>query len=201
MYCEYLLEDAKNGDADSLKQLYLANFGLVCKFYEVFGVKDGEKDDFNQLCYIALDSAVKAYCPNGINSFLSYFRRCVLHEFYAFKLLVRYPFRVPYLVEIPDVCSVDEVNEVTYSVLDDSYNESEERMISAIIWNEVRKKLPYDDYVLLYERFVKSRSYSEIAEVLHKDSDKLRFRQRTVLRKLRKDSLLKEIAADFYGIY
>lgn len=206
MYCEYLIPDAKKGDRDSLEQLFFANYNLIYLFERDFHVFKDESEDFSQICFIAFEKAVKEYQLGSLNSLLAYYRRCVQHEFYLYKLLMRYPTRVSRSdikkiesdgFEFTNLCSE------SFAEMDDVLSVVEIHTISAVVWREVERILGYQHCMFLKNRFVFSMKYDEIlirCEERGKTVQQLRDRQAYLLRRLRKSRLLREIAYDFFSI-
>lgn len=209
LYCEYLIRQAKEtaGKEEQqqlLGELFFANYGLVLTFEQSFKVQNDEREDFEQLCYLALVQAFNAYQLGSKNSFLSYYRRCILHQFYVYKLEMRYPVKMPReefrAVENGELEVSLTDCQFNYGDLDDNLLCVEETMMSDVVWGEVEQVLAWNDVLLLKRRFCDEATYKELAEEFGVDPNTLRFKQHRLLIKLKKDTRLHEIARDFYGI-
>lgn len=207
MYCEYLIREAKSfpeKKGDCLGQFFLANYGLVFKFSLSFGVQEQEKEDFVQLCYLALVQAVEAWQNDRLNSLLSYYRRCALHQFYVYKLEMRYPvkmsrvdFRTAESGEITFECTD---YQSCYGDLDDRLCSIEQSLIRDAVWGEIDRVLQYRDALLLKRRFQDCAAYGELSKEFGEKASTLRFRQHHLLTRLKKNNNLRQLAKDAFGI-
>lgn len=207
MYCEYLLKQAKEfeeKEQELLGEFFFANYGLVFVFEKSFRVQLAEQEDFRQLCYLALVQAFHAYQAGNPNSFLSYYRRCVLHQYYVYKMEMRYCVKLSRTdfkaVEQGDIILESTDSQFNYGDLDDNLICIEQSMMASAVWGEVERALAWQDALLLKRRFCDEVTYKDLAEELELDPDTLRFKQHHLLVKLRKNVRLHKIAQDFYGI-
>ncbi len=206
MYCEYLILDAKNGDKESLSQLFFANYNFIYVFKKDLCVHQEEMEDFAQMCYIAMERAIHSFQIGGLNSFLSYYRRCVQHEFYLYKLHMRYPTRISRhdIKQVErDGFDFSKLETVTYSKLDDALNRAEIHTVSSMVWQEVETVLGSQHCGFLKERFIRYAEYEELLDWFENEFvtiAKLRDRQAYLCRRLRKSDVLKKIASDFFSI-
>lgn len=206
MYCEYLLKEIKDGVTSSKEQFFLANYSVLYCFAKDFHVRTWDYEDFFQLCYIAFEKAVESYSLHSVNSFLSYYRRCAMHQYFLYKLEMHFPIKIP--KELYKQVSIDDTIttvpfDSTYLELDDCLLEVEKSLIKETIWTEVFKILGKSDTEFIYCRFVKGMSYIEFSQMekfKNMSNLQLRSKQSYLLRKLRRSDALKIIATSFYGI-
>ena len=204
MYCEYLLKGAKVGDKSCKEQFFIANSGLMIKFSVDFAVRECERDDFYQLCYLAFEQALKVY-EEGKYSFLAYYRRCVLHYWYCWKLTMRCPFKISgkdyknlTFAENFNFPSLDECE--VYCTFDDKLLQIENDLTIVTVWEEVKKSVPKKDYEFLIKRFRYRVKYKDLAEELGVSVTSLNARQRRLLFKLKDNKKLEQIARDCFEI-
>lgn len=209
MYCEYFIEKIQNTEISSEKmqffgEFYIANFGLIQKFHTVFGVRKHEEDDFDQLCFFALIDAIDCY-EEGRNSFLSYFRRSVLHRYFMYRLEMNYPMRVGkrYYQDVkqnaPISCNLDSCLQGYYK-MDEAFRTIESGTVSTAIWEIVKSRVSATEYRILVMRFCGQLKFREIGEVMGFTETQIKTKKNNAFRKLRNNKNLIGIARDFYGI-
>lgn len=206
MFCEYLLKNAKAGDKESKEQFFCGNHGLVYCFMQDLRVPESDKDDFNQLCYIAFQQALESYPLDGINTFLSYYRRSVLHLYYLYRLEMAFPAKVSYK-DYKEILTngfdYEKFLDVSYYEYDELLTRAENETFSEAIWKEVKNVVGEYWYEFLRLRFVEQKSHEEIAKQFcfpEQDTQKSRSKQSWLFRKLRKSNLLQTIAKDWFEI-
>jgi len=210
MYCEYLIPEIKGAKTDGERQektneFFLANYGMVLKFVSVFKVPAYERDDFCQLCFFAMLDALRAF-GEGKNTFLSYYRRCVMHQYFVYRLTMRYPFRVNRQVysalsegdsTYPSVLSD---GAYSYYEMDGVFNAVEQEMLSGTVWEIVRQSTTGQQYAILYMHYRQGRTYRDIAAALGYTESQVKWKKKDAFCKLRRKRVLREIARDVYGI-
>lgn len=207
MYCEDLIFDVKEGinPGENLEQFFYANFGLVKFFQKAYGVRNEEFEDFSQLCFIACMNAIKAYKKGTSNSFLSYYRRCVLHEFYEYKMEQRFPYKVnredAKILSANGFCCIEYSDivqsfgkEYLFTDLDENYNESEKRMMARLLWELVEEQVDTTAVNFLQDKFIHKMSYRELALKHSIEPSRVYNYYAKLLKKLKRSSDLKELA-------
>jgi RNA polymerase sigma factor (sigma-70 family) len=206
MYCEDLIFKVQNGEEaqNNLQQFYYANFGLVLKFMGLFNVREYEKEDFSQLCFIACMSAVKAYRRGTGNSFLAYYRRCILHEFYKYKLEMRFPVKVSQTdyqkVETEGIEFYQQLDGVLYAKLDDTFEKVEMGLASDALWSAVHDSLDSISERLIVRNYLERVPLKEVGAEMGMDFKEVRRVHQAALRTLKRNTSIREIAKYFYNI-
>lgn len=201
---EDLFERAKDGDVGCREQFFLGNRSLLFCFMKDFRVKERDRDDFLQLGYIAFNQAIESYQFGGLNTFLSYYRRSVLHHYYLYKLNMCFPSKISfedYKEVLTNGFDYKKFINLSYFDYDERLTEVEDAIISKIVWEEVSRIVGEYWCKFLRLRFVEGKSHEEVAELFNLDEkNKLqsRSKQSYLLKKLRKSKLLRRIAKDCF---
>lgn len=207
MYCEYLINEIKGQTEKEqmmllVQEFYFANFGILRSMRGSFRVRDSEEDDFYQLCFLAMLDALDAY-HECINSFLSFYRRCIMHHYYMYKLETRYPMRLS-KGQFKHIC--DEGIE-TYNVegmdfveLDTNFTVAENTLAADRIWGIVKSNVTPTEYLILSMKFKDDITYREVGERLGYLETQVKSKKNNAFRKLKKNKFLQDIACDFYDI-
>lgn len=210
MYCEYLLQQiVENQNKELIAEFFIANYGLVYSFEKAFGVPEVEKEDFRQLSFVAFSDAAKYYKPNTKNSFLSYWRRCMLHEYYLYKLNTRYPLSIPRSAyqefKNDGIAAAEAVYQryctaTTYYQVDDTLTQIENECCSKTLWSIVEDTVGDFGSAILKEHFICNKTLAVISEELHCSATTITTEYNKAIRRLRKNKRLRSLASDMYGI-
>lgn len=208
MYREDLIPAIKKGInvSENLQIFYYSNFGLIKRFKAIFGVRPSEEEDFEQLCFIACHKAVQAFDVTHGDSILSYYRRCVQHEFYMYKLETRFVLHVPrdkYKDAVNQGLGFPEdLDSIVYSYarMDENLEKVENDCIASILWEILREDLDDFSYELIYRNYKKRESMTSLSRDLGIEYIELRKLQRKALRRLRADERVQKCAQSYFGI-
>lgn len=208
MINENLVAEIKAGInvKQNMELLYSSNLGLISTIANSWEVYDYDlRNDFFQLAYIALDTAVKSYDGTDGYSLMAYFRRCLLHEYYTYRLEMQFPLRVSrnayreHKSALP-AFHLDNGVKQTFTVIDESYDKVEEEMLNDVLWSEVANSLSEENYFVIYERFKGEKTLREIACELQIGSERVRLREQRSLNRLRKNKNIQKLAYDYFEI-
>lgn len=204
MYQEELIEKIKAGVdvKHSYQQLFFSNYGLIYQMAEQYSTTGMCLDDCMQLAYVALHNAVQAYSGRSKYSFLSFFRRCLQHEFYVYKLEMCFPCRVPRsragsrgCDKLPTGVALEEVE---IHCLDFEYRSVENQLLSEALWKIVDTVLTAENCYIVKERFVRQKTLQSIGKELGIGAERVRMREKRALKKLRENEQVREIARMYY---
>lgn len=206
MYQEDLVIKIKHKEnvKENYRQLYYSNYNLINTFRKACGVRYSDVDDFNQLAFIALEKAVNAFNESSKFSFMAYFRRCLVHEYYLFRLEMHFPCKMTNSsykeVKISDntIAAIDICN-VEIHQLDYQFSLVEKRMVADILWSTVTSVLSDKNSFIIKERFIRQRTLLDIGKELGIGAERVRQREKKALAILRVNEVICEIARDYYS--
>lgn len=207
MYCEYLIDEIKRqAEKEQMmllaQEFYFANFGILRSMCGSFRVRDSEEDDFYQLCFLAMLDALEAY-HECVNSFLSFYRRCIMHHYYMYKLETRYPMRLSkgqFKRACDEGIETYNVEGMDFMELDTNFTVAENALAADRIWNIVKSNVTPTEYLILSMKFKDDITYREVGERLGYLETQVKSKKNNAFRKLRKNKFLQDIACDFYDI-
>ena len=199
--CILLIKQGVNV-TENMQQLYCDNLRLLHTICTSLGLSRDERDEFMQLAYLALADAVKVYVPDGKYSFLSYYRQCLRHQYFVYRLEMKYPMRVnqntyrntQYSTVLPLDVAVREAN----SDLD--FIMAEDKLLAETVWNEVYAILTEENADIVFSYYGKGETYQTIGNRYGIGLNSVRKRVLRSLRLLRYSEQLRGIASDYYGI-
>lgn len=207
MYCEYLIDEIKKQTKKEQKMLlveefYFANFGILRSMRNNFQVRPCEEDDFYQLCFLAMLDALDAY-HECVNSFLSFYRRCIMHQYYMYRLEMMYPMKLS-RVQFKQLCEegigVCCVDGMDFAELDMNFTAVENSAAANSIWKVVKDSVTPSEYVILTMKFQEGITYREVGERMGYLETQIKSKKNNAFRKLRKNKFLQSVAYDFYSI-
>lgn len=204
-----LVTEIKNGIRvkENMSKLYFENLNLIHTMANSMYLTDSDREDFLQMAYIALDKAVHVFKFDSGYSFLAYYRRCLVHEFYQHILLMRYPYRVTHKehqhLKIHGdglFFHYDTAESLDLTLVDTGFKEAEYQLLCDSVWNTVRSELNAKNYHVIVKLYKEGQSRREIANEMRIGYERVRLREIRSLQKLRRNSFLHELAMDYYGI-
>lgn len=204
MYREDLILPIKSGDLvkENMELLYTANLGLfIAMGTDLQLDRQHDLSDFLQIAYIALDTAVKVYKDNSGFPFISYFRKCLLHERYMQKMQISYPFKLnqySYKNFLQDECSFVDIASVDIATMDLEFERIEQQMLKQVLWQRISYILSDTNSYILQRRFIHNDTLVQLAAKLNIGSERVRLREKRSLNKLRNDTVICEIARDYF---
>lgn len=204
-----LIDEIKKGRnvKQNMSALYFENLGIIHTLAGNFYLTEFDKEDILQMAYIALDGAVHAFRPGGGHSFLSYFRRCFLHECYQHTLLMKYPLKVPHKefqkqkqAGSWSFYHYGSAGSLDFNVLDGGFLDAELSVLRQSVWNTVRAELSEKNCYIITKLYRDGVSKRELAAELKIGYERVRLREIRSLKKLRENPFLREIAYDYFSI-
>lgn len=201
-----LIKESNYSNKELIYKLYRDNIGLISKVALDMSTNYTIHQDYMQIGYLALELALRKYQIGSEFSFLSYFRRCFLHEMFKFNLQYKYPFSINEYQRkiILDnnikivIESIDSV--VAYEDMSDKYYIVEQKLLRSQVLKECQRIL--EKYELLYVlyRFYGNNSRSGIARTWNITYSRMRSFEISILQKLKRSFTLKCIAHDYFDI-
>lgn len=205
MYQEELIAKIKRQEnvKRNYEQLYYSNYPLIISLSKTCGVRHDDLDDFLQLAFIALRNAIAAYEETSRFSFLSFFRRCLIHEYYVYKLSMHFPCRLTNgayqkIKESTEGLYAVELESIELHQLDYAYSASERALASSVLWDTVAQVLSAENTYIIRKRFIEECTFCEIAKELGVGAECIRQREKKSLNKLRANKVIQELRADFW---
>lgn len=186
----------------NMQQLYSENLGLLHTICNSLHLSSDDRDEFYQFSYIALDKAVKAYDPRRGFSFLAYYRLCLRHEYYVYRLQMKFPVRLDQRAMHDHAVQESKAEWADYlePENDDHYDLVEDAIIAKAIWQEVCSLLSKENADIVVCYYKKNETYSSLSKKYGICINAVRKRVLRSLKILQGSSILREIARDYYGI-
>lgn len=203
--------------ATDLVLLYRKNLGFIVSCIKEYGLlvdyHARDYEDYLQVSYLALVNAVRCFNFNFGTKFITYFRYWMKRYIYNFRMESTCQFHVPERKasafirdELPKlkIFPMEKCFETKYSAVKSCGMEElyalECQLYKNQIWEEARRLLTPENYIMVYARFAEGVEFSVIAERAGITYDAARLRVHRSLAKLRKSPILKVFAQDLYGI-
>ena len=208
MFSDEVILKIKNGEnvQDNMQRLYCENLGLLHTICNSMQLISEDRDEFYQLAYLALHDAVNAYIENMESTkynFIAYYRQCLRHAYYVYRLEMKYPVRINQKVYKEKTVSKDRIEYLSiYDIYTEyEYDLVEDRIIASAVWSEVNRLISDTNAEILIRHFRKKHTYREIGVDYGICSNSVRQRIVRSLHTLRCSHVLREIAQDYFGIY
>ncbi len=203
--------------ATDLVLLYRQNLGFIVNCIKEYGLlvdyHARDYEDYLQVSYLALVSAVRRFKFGLGIKFITYFRFWMKRYVYNFRMKSTCQFHVPEREastfardELPKIkiLPIDDCFKTEYSAVKSCGMEEldaiECQLYKNQIWEEARRLLTPENYAMVYARFVEGVEFSVIAERVGITYDAARLRVHRSLVKLKRSPILRVFAQDLYGI-
>ena len=192
----------KKGDKSSLETLYVNNIKFITKCFHQMSMNNRDFDDFKQLSYFAMLSAVDSFNEQTGFSFRTFWRYYILHEYYQYRRLMFYPVALT-RGEYEALRCTDNIGAFIIQRLCDNSNpkydlDTYEYVVNQI-WSIVCKVLDSKNAYVICQHFREGRSLKSIAKDLGIHPESVRKRKVRSLERLRHCGALKSVYDTFYG--
>lgn len=191
---------------------YTKNLGFIIATGQEFGVPTSDYDDFLQLGYLAVRSAVDSYSYRAKYHFISYLKMWLRFYYFRHSLLMHYPFRITknYYSRLRLSDSLQELQAVNYefcmsSVVTERHLRCAFEVLAYqelrdVLWREVKSLLSAKKYDMVRLRFVKNYTYAQIGAKYGIGKEAVRKALDRIYAILRKNQVIRDLAADYFNI-
>lgn len=197
-----LIELCKQNDKGALEQLYVSNIRFITKCFYQMSINGKDFDDFKQLAYFAMLTALHSYNATLGYSFRTFWRYYIMHEYYQYRRLMFYPVALT-RGEYEALRCTDEIGNYILKRLNDGknpkYDHAVYNYVSRQVWTVVRTVLDETNAYVICQHYHEGRSLRSIANDLHIHPESVRKRKVRSLEKLQKCNALKSIYDAFYS--
>lgn len=209
MFSEDRIFQIKNGIniTENMQALYSENLGLLHVIGNELHLSKEDREDFMQLAYLALHDAIKAFSVDSEYSFLSYYRRCLRHTYFLYRLEMKYPtklnqYSIKHAQSLNENNGVESVSfdSISFPSTEGGFKKCEDRLICDVIWREINVSLTPINADILYRYYKRNQTYREIGNNYGICINSIRSRIIRSLRILKRSKILQEIAKEYYGI-